>query len=78
MVSEAKIKWVRKHKAFGDISQAVRNLNAKGHAVTYSEAGSIVCGDLHGKWGNLVWAEMERIIRKRQKQFQKETEKYAA
>lgn len=78
MISEVKKEWIKKHKMHGDIKLAVENLNAKGCQVTYPEAGSIVCGTLWGKYGQTVWAELERIIRKRQKQFQKETQLYAA
>jgi hypothetical protein len=77
MMSEAKKEWIRKHKIRGDIKLAVENLNRKGCTVTYGEAGSVICSDLWGKHGRAVWMEMERIIRRREKQIKKETELYA-
>lgn len=77
MVSEIRKEWIRKHKQRGDIALTVKRLNERNIQVTYPEANSIVSGELVGEFGMVVLKEMERIIRKRQKQLLKETQLYA-
>lgn len=78
MISEERKAWILKNKAHGDIKAAVDNLNKKGKKVKLNVAHQVVSNGLWGEFGKAVWDELERVIKKRIAQLQKEKELYAA
>ncbi len=77
MISQKRKDWINERRKRGDISETVRNLQHKGFSISYSAAKSIVLEGVWGENGPLVWNELEKIIRKRYKQLEKENSKYA-
>lgn len=77
MISEERKAWIKSNRSRGDITTAVGSLNKKGVSITVAQANQVVFNDILGKYGNQVWDELEKVIRKRQSQLLKEKQKYA-
>lgn len=77
-ITPQRLKWLQDNKGHGDVAKVVKNLNPKAtpKGITYSEALSIINGNLWGKWGNAFCNELERLITKRNKKEQREKAKY--
>lgn len=79
MITDKRLKWLQAKKKRGDILAVVKELNPKNskNGVTYSEAASILNGNLWGTFGQAVTDTLEHLINKRNRQIEKDKKKYS-
>lgn len=78
-ITEERLKWLNDNKAYGEIAKVVKQLNPNDSkkGIDYTTAGSIMAGNLWGKWGAAFTDALEKSINARLKQEAKEKAKYA-
>lgn len=78
MITAERLRWLNENKAHGEILKVVKQLNPKNttKGISYTAAGSILSGDLWGRWGASFTDALEKTIRERQKREAREMAKY--
>ena len=79
MITAERLRWLQDNKIHGEVAAVVKKLNPKksDKLISYSEALSIINGNLWGTHGKLFTDELEKVIRTRLAAAEKEKAKYA-
>lgn len=80
MITDEKLTWLQQNKRRGDIAAVQKKLNPKNNpnGISLPECGSIINGNLWGKWGKIFTDALEQHITDRAKAEAAEKEKYTS